>query len=71
MGDRTRRQPYPWAGLVLLAFGGLTELAAIALCVYGVLVLNAGLGVLGGTLAVWIGGLWLVVLGGVRDDWPP
>lgn len=68
-----RRSPrdFPLAGLALLTFGALTETAAIALCVFGVTIADAGLGVLGATISVWVAALWFLVLSGVRDDWPP
>lgn len=78
MGDRDRvralsrppRRRFPVAGLVLLTFGALTEAGALALIVLGVALGDAGMGVFGGTVVVWVGALWLMVLSGVRDDWP-
>ncbi len=62
---------YPWAGIALLVFGGLTFLASAALCVYAVVAArDVGLAVFSAIVAVWVLGLWLMVLGGVRDDWP-
>lgn len=61
---------YPWVGIALLVFGGLTFLAAASLCVYMIAMASVGLAVFYATVSVWVAGVWLMVLGGVRDDWP-
>lgn len=62
---------YPWAGIALLTFGGLTEVFAAGSIAYALAHGMVGAAVFMGLCAAWIGCLWVVVFRGTREDWPP
>ncbi len=61
---------YPWSGIALLGFGGFTMLADVALGAYAVVVDIPGLVIFCCCVLIWVAFLWLMVLSGVRDEWP-